>query len=98
MNGIYELIKPLTVTLGIFSTTFNLGDKFYKEPNEGVEGTSNYYPFNGGYPIWDRQVDMDKVSKKVEDTTKSKEYYIQKIYSQCEMDLTLNSKPETINQ
>ena len=86
---IYECIKPFSTNFG----SWKIGDKFYKEPYESVEGTNNYYPFNGSYPLWDRNIQMGDILRKIEDTDEPKEYYINKVYSQWELDEIVNKKP-----
>ncbi len=86
MNAVYEITKPLRTNFH----TFSGGEKLYKEPlnTHGLTG-NNYYPFSGGYPLWDKQIDVENYATKIFDTDKPREYYIDKVYTQERMDIIM---------
>jgi hypothetical protein len=74
------------------------GDLFYKEHDEST-GRNLYYPLKGGYPIWERDYGKDNpnsyyfVDKYFElsfETDKPKDYFIDKKYSQYEIEEMLS--------
>jgi len=80
---VYRFIKPLRTNLNYFKE----GDLIYKEPYESVSGTNNYYGFNGSYALWDRSIpEIKSYLEKAFDTDKPKEYFINKVYTQYEVD------------
>lgn len=83
MAEIFILDRSLRLNMG---RDYNIGDKFYKEPYESVIGTNNYFGFDGGYAVWDRHIPMDEYGHVLENTNKPKEYFINKIYSQFQLD------------
>lgn len=88
---VYKFIKPLFTNLG----THNIGELVYKEEDKDVFGEkqSHYYPLKGGYPIWDRTIPIQDCIEKAFDTDKPKEYYINKKYTQYDLDnILFNNK------
>jgi hypothetical protein len=93
MNKIVRLVKEISCSAGYGGmscwTTHLAGSLFYVEPYKHIQGTNSYHPFSGGYCVWDRHVDMESCTELVEETDKPKEYYINKIYSQYDLDKSL---------
>ena len=90
MNAVYEIIKPLRTNMH----SFNIGDRLYKEPYDFMDmGGNHYYPFSGGYSLWDKQIDVENYAHKIFDTDKPKEYYIDRIYTQEQVDEMLKYNP-----
>lgn len=78
------------------------GDLFYEEtkedknwPNGKITIDIVFHPFKGGYPVWERDYGkdnpesfyfIDEYLELVEETDKSKDYFLDKKYSQAEVD------------
>jgi len=82
MAEIFVIKKDLVTNLG----TRRVGEKLYRESYDITEGSHLYYPMSGGYPIWDVNIPVLDYAEFVEETNNPKEYYINKVYSQFEMD------------
>ena len=83
------------------------GDLFYQEikedmnwPNGKVTYNTLYHPFSGGYPMWERDYGkdnpesfyfVDEFLEFVEETDKPKGYYLDKKYSQAEVDKLIHN-------
>lgn len=80
---IWEITKPLNTNMG----SHKVGDLLYREPYTSMgEGEFLWHPFKGGYAIWERQIDVKIYAKKVSTTKKPKSYFINKIYTQEQVD------------
>lgn len=94
MGKVVRIKKELNTVLGNgsigFTSRWKVGQLFYVEPDKDVKGTNNYYPFDGGYPIWDRQVPMGDYTELVFTTEKGKGYFIDQKYTQYQVDELLN--------
>jgi len=111
MAKIYKMKKDWLSVIGNanigFPVKHNKGDLFYEEieedknwPNGKVTYCIFYYPFKGGYPIWERDYGndnpdsfyfVDEYLEFVSETDKPKEYFLNKKYSQSEVDKMLNN-------
>jgi hypothetical protein len=85
---VYKVHTDIRTNLG----SHKVGELLFKEPYDSVPGTNNYYPMSGGYPMWDRNIDVILYAEKAFDTDKPKEYFINKKYSQYEVDEMLKNK------
>ena len=96
MGKVVRIKNELNTVLGNgsigFHSKYKVGELFYVEPYKDVKGTNNYYPFSGGYPIWDRQVDMAKFTELAFTTKKGKNYFIDRKFTQYEVDEMLKLK------
>jgi len=111
-NGIYKMKKDWHSVLGNggigFLITHHKGDLFYGNIEKDLYWTKEkplyktfYYPFSGGYPMWERDYGKDNpdshyfVDEFLEilyETDKPKEYYLGKKFSQYELDKILKDK------
>lgn len=89
-----------------FHVTHNKGDLFYEEikedknwPDGKITFDTLYHPFKGGYPMWERDYGKDdpdshyfveEYLELVFETDKPKEYYLNKKFSQADIDQMLS--------
>lgn len=78
---VYKFVKPLFTNMG----NHLVGERIFNQDGT-AEGTNNYYPENGGYPIWDRNIPVMDYVEFVEEVDKPLEYFTQRIYTQCQVD------------
>lgn len=98
---IYKLKKDWSYMIGNdgfgFLMEYKQGDLFYKPTDESEYKTigADYYPANGSYAVSERQdfKFVDEYFEFVETTDKPKEYYINKKYTQYDLDnILFNNK------
>ncbi len=95
-NGIYKLTRNFGHEAGygglVAITNHKKGDLFYREPYEcSKPGSSCWHPLSGGYPIADFDFPIYFEMELQYETTKPKEYYLNKVYTQHQVDKLLGN-------
>ncbi len=103
MAKIFRMKKDWLSIIGNGSIGFHVkhseGDLFYEQIND--KGKPNeyltYVPFKGGYPMWERPdfKFVDEYLEFVENTDKQMGYYVDKEYTQAQVDKMINEKQNT---
>lgn len=79
-----------------FRVKHNKGDLFYEQINDKGKPYEHltYNPFKGGYPMWEREdfKFVDEYLEFVKDTDKPMDYFLDKKYTQSQVDEMLKTK------
>lgn len=83
MATIYQFTKPLNSKF----RSFKIGDLLFREKHPSIKRRFLFYPKDGGYAILDNgDLPIKNKIKLLKKTNHPKEYYIQKKYTQEDVD------------
>lgn len=97
---VYKLKKDWSYVIGNsgvgFIMKYKEGDLFFKPTDESKYKTigPDYFPQNGSYAVSEREdfKFVDEYFELIEETDKPKEYYIDKVYTQFQVDQMFSKK------